>query len=565
MSFKGNIFFILLLLFGGLLNAQSDFVIKNYHTGIILNKDGSFEVEEVLKVLFYAQRHGIKRDIPTEYNISAEESGSIFDRLFNHELFIKDIKVEGHPFSVNSLGYGVQIKIGDPDVYVSGEQIYRITYKVYNGIIKKNNKTELYWNLIGDHWTADIIEADFSLKIPEGIDFDPNDFEVRTGTYGSSEQTASARWEGRVLSGSALETLGNGKAMTIAMRFPQHSIPLYSQFNLFLHYFKFLLLPILMLIAFLYVWYKDGIDRKMADVVSYLPPKQMDSALAGFAIDIKANTRDAISLIPYFGHKGFLRLEQGNDEDDMTFYKLKDLPQDAPAHQKLFFEGLFAYKSSVRLSTLKNKFYKTLAATQTAINNEIMNSDYFTDKSKFNYWNSIWVIIVATIINSIFCFLSGRMLFMAATIILAVILLVFAYVLLKRSERGDHLFKDVKGFKKFIDLAEKDKLEFLIKEDPEYFDKTLPYAIAFNLTKNWVSKFKDLQIPEPQWYSSNAYTPHGFHSSFNPVTFGNSLSSSLSEMRTVMSSQPSSSGSSGSSGGGSFSGGGFGGGGGSSW
>lgn len=565
MSFKGNIFFILLLLFGRLLNAQSDFVIKNYHTGIILNEDGSFEVEEVLKVLFYAQRHGIKRDIPTEYNISAEESGSIFDRLFNHELFIKDIKVEGHPFSVNSLGYGVQIKIGDPDVYVSGEQIYRIKYKVYNGIIRKNNKTELYWNLIGDHWTADILEADFRLELPEGIDYDPEDFEIRTGAYGSYDQSSSARWEGRVLTGSSLEMLGNGKAMTIAIRFPEDSIPMYSQFRLFLHYFKFLALPLIMLLAFLYVWYKDGIDRKMADVVSYLPPKHMDSALAGFAIDIKANTRDAISLIPYFGIKGYLRLEQGKDEDDMTFYKLNDLPQDAPSHQKLFFEGLFAYKSSVRLSALKNKFYKTLAATQTAINNEIMNSDYFTDKSKFNYWNSIWIIIVAALINSVFCFFSGRMVFMAVTIILAVILLVFAYVLLKRSERGDNLFKDVKGFKKFIDLAEKDKLEFLIKEDPEYFDKTLPYAIAFNLTKDWVAKFKDLQIPEPQWYSSNVYSSHGIHSSFNPVTFGNQLSSSLSEVRTVMSSQPSSSGSSGSSGGGSFSGGGFGGGGGSSW
>lgn len=565
MSFKGNIFFILLLLFGRLLNAQSDFVIKNYHTGIILNEDGSFEVEEVLKVLFYAQRHGIKRDIPTEYNISAEESGSIFDRLFNHELFIKDIKVEGHPFSVNSLGYGVQIKIGDPDVYVSGEQIYRIKYKVYNGIIRKNNKTELYWNLIGDHWTADILEADFRLELPEGIDYDPEDFEIRTGEYGSYDQSSSARWEGRVLTGSSLEMLGNGKAMTIAFRFPEDSIPMYSQFRLFLHYFKFLALPLIMLLAFLYVWYKDGIDRKMADVVSYLPPKHMDSALAGFAIDIKANTRDAISLIPYFGNKGYLRLEQGKDEDDMTFYKLNDLPQDAPSHQKLFFEGLFAYKSSVRLSALKNKFYKTLAATQTAINNEIMNSDYFTDKSKFNYWNSIWIIIVAALINSVFCFFSGRMVFMAVTIILAVILLVFAYVLLKRSERGDHLFREVKGFKKFIDLAEKDKLEFLIKEDPEYFDKTLPYAIAFNLTKDWVAKFKDLQIPEPQWYSSNVYSSHGIHSSFNPVTFGNQLSSSLSEVRTVMSSQPSSSGSSGSSGGGSFSGGGFGGGGGSSW
>lgn len=64
----------------------------------------------------------------------------------------------------------------------------------------------------------------------------------------------------------------------------------------------------------------------------------MDSALAGFAIDIKSNQRDALSLIPYFGSLGYLKLNMSKkrtfSSDEMTFIKLKELSSDAPAHQK---------------------------------------------------------------------------------------------------------------------------------------------------------------------------------------------------------------------------------------
>jgi len=550
-------------------SGQADFVIRNYQTNLKLDPDGRLEVREIIKVYFEVPRHGIKRDIPLKYHVDPQASGQMVDRFFDHELLIQNIRIKGIPFSTTRLGNGIQLKIGDPDKLVEGEQVYDIQYIIYNGLLHGNQKTELYWNLVGDQWEVPIEEAGFVIEVPPGLSIGEKDFEIRTGNFGSTQEFSSARWENNVLTGRSLVALGNGHGMTVAIRMPVGSIQSYPAYKLWIYHGKYLVLPIAMIISFFMIWRRYGWDKSQAEVVAYLPPKGFDAAMAGFAIDIRANVRDALSIIPDLGSRGFLQIEHQKKEhfwedDKITFIKLKNLPTDAPAHQKLFFDGLFECGSKVELKDLKNEFYKTLSATQSAISDAIMHSNHFTRESKKFYWNSFWVIAVAGMINSIWCFMGAKFFILALTIALSIVFMLIAYVLLKRSDQGDLDFREVRGLKKFIELAEKDKIEFLVKDDPGYFDKILPYAVAFNCTDTWCKKFEGLQQTPPRWFHSNHSGMFFSNGHFNASAFQDTLSSSLSEMRTVLSSTPSSSGSS-SGGGGSFSGGGFGGGGGSSW
>ncbi|MEI2693960.1 MAG: DUF2207 domain-containing protein [Saprospiraceae bacterium] len=548
--------------------AQEFYYIPNYRVEIKVLKDGSLDITETIQAQFTEPRHGLLVDKPLKYKVDTRTSGEWLDQLFPHELFIENIRVEQHNFEVQRMGTGIRIKIGDADKYVEGQQIYKIHYKIWNGLLHGNGKTELYWNLIGDHWNSDIRKLDFKIEIPKGINLTSSDYEIRTGTYGAREQAGVINYNNGVFEGYSTETLGNGKAMTVAIRMPEGIIQTYSKTSLWFYHFKYVLLPLMMLVSFFYSWWKHGRDTKLADMVAYMPPKDMDSALAGYAIDIRSDKRDALSLIPYFGSLGYLKIEHLKkkgffEEDQITFIKLKPLPANAAPHQRMFFEGLFASRDRVTLESLKDSFYVTLQNTLQSIKDSVLNSDYFTRKSVSIYWTAIWSIILSAILNAVFCFFAGRFVFLGLTILLALVLILIAFILLKRSQKGDEEFKEIKGFKKFIKLAEKSKLEFLIKEDPSYFDKTLPYAIAFNCVDEWCDKFNGIQMQAPTWYSSNVpfYNSSGV---WNMSNFSETMSSSLSEMRSVMSSQPSSSGSS-SGGGGSFSGGGFGGGGGSSW
>lgn len=139
--------------------------------------------------------------------------------------------------------------------------------------------------------------------------------------------------------------------------------------------------------------------------------------------------------------------------------------------------------------------------------------------------------------------------------ILAMILLFKAMP--KRTKYGNEMLGKIKGFKNFLETAEKQKLEAMVMENPTYFYDILPFTYVLGVSDKWIKKFETISLQAPNWYDSP--------NAFNMVAFGSFMNNTMTSAQSVMSSSPSSdSGGGGSSGGGS-SGGGSGGGGGGSW
>lgn len=149
----------------------------------------------------------------------------------------------------------------------------------------------------------------------------------------------------------------------------------------------------------------------------------------------------------------------------------------------------------------------------------------------------------------------------ALVYVLTIILLALVSVMDKRTELGTSYLGKILGLKHFIEVAEKDRLEMLVHDDPTYFYKILPYAYVLNVSDVWSKKFESIAIEQPTWYA-------GPNTHFNTYLFMHSFNRTLSNMNQVMNSVPQRSGTGGGGfggGGGGFSGGGFGGGGGGSW
>ncbi len=140
----------------------------------------------------------------------------------------------------------------------------------------------------------------------------------------------------------------------------------------------------------------------------------------------------------------------------------------------------------------------------------------------------------------------------------------------KRTAFGYEQLALALGFRDFLVTAEKDRLEMLLNEEPDYFYNVLPFAQVLGVSKKWEKKFDGLLSEPPSWlYSSDpAFT-------FTAYSVMHRMHSTMDRVSSTMTSSPSSSGGGGgggsfSGGGGGFSGGGFsgggsGGGGGSSW
>lgn len=156
-----------------------------------------------------------------------------------------------------------------------------------------------------------------------------------------------------------------------------------------------------------------------------------------------------------------------------------------------------------------------------------------------------------------------------AAALASVIAAMFTRVMLKRTDRSAAMLGRLLGFKEFIRVAERDRIEKLAASDPAYFYHILPYAYVFGISDVWAKNFEGIATQPPAWY-------HGGYGvgnpGFNTWLFMDSLHSCADAIGANLTVPPAeegggglfSGGDSGGSGGG-FSGGGFGGGGGGGW
>ena len=112
------------------------------------------------------------------------------------------------------------------------------------------------------------------------------------------------------------------------------------------------------------------------------------------------------------------------------------------------------------------------------------------------------------------------------------------------SKKGAETIWKIKGFQLFMNTAERYRAAFNEKEN--IFEKLLPYAIAFGLTKKWIEATKKIYGTE----YINSYHPVWYAGTLGSFDVGSLSSAITSVANAVQSSSSSGSGGSGGGGGG---------------
>lgn len=548
------------------------YYIENYNIAISVNEDASLNITEDLRVVFNEPRHGIIRKIPFKYKLRPTAEGVEKADLQmasgnTVRTVVEDIKVPGQEFKVSTEGDYKTIKIGSADKYVPSNVQYVIEYRVLNAISFFKDHSELYFNLIGNEWDTEIDSANFSVHFFNPL-ADTTGWFLTTGNYGSNENNAIAHWQdNQTFVGHTLQPLAPYEALTIGLKMPDGYLkkPDYRFRGI-----AWLLLPAGFFAGLFLLWKRYGKDAKRSVQTEFYPPENISPSEAGYLIDGKLNRRDLTALVPYWGAEGHLQINEIENKaflgmiktTDYEFVKLKELPSGTPLFALTMFNAIFHKGDKVLLSSLKNNMYSEMAKAKKQLESAI-------DKGRFYEKYSRGLSVAIPIIGLVLLFLSFQ--FWALTeftniwmgvslIVTCMLIVVFGFLMKKKTKKGTEVYYSLLGFKEFIQTVEKDRLATFLKQDPNYFDKVLPFAIVFNVADKWKDKLKGLDIPPPGWY-------HGYYpgNSFSTYAFMSSLDRSLNSMSSNFYSAPPSSSGGSFSGGGGFSGGGFGGGGGSSW
>jgi uncharacterized membrane protein len=561
-------------IFCSYLQAQEAFTIPHYRIDLKVNKDASLDITENLDVHFTEQRHGIVRSIPYQYPMEQLPAGVDQAERQMHangytRIFVENIKVPGYNFSTSKSGDYENIKIGSADTYVDGNQHYTIKYTILNAINFFKNHSELYFNLLGNQIPTVVDSVDFKIELPGPLPDTPYYF-VATGIFGSKENNTITHWQSnRILYGHTTQSLNPYEGLTVGISFPKGFLikPNYSLRGIW-----WLFLPFIVFIGMYLIWKKWGKDEEVTVQTEYYPPENVSPGVSGYIIDDKLNRRDLTALVPYWGAGGYLRVNEIEKSSllgliknrDYEFVKLKDLPANVPQFEKTLFDGIFETGDKVKLSDLKNVLYTTMNKAKSQLESEINREDYYVmfSRSMGCIFPFLGLLAAAIGFFALIDDWQEKLWLGVALIASGLILVSFGLFMTKKTKKGTLLYQKLLGFKEFIKTVEKDRLQEFLKQDENYFDKVLPYAIVFGVADTWKDKLKGLEVPPPKWYNG---TYGG--SNFNTLMFMNSLDHSLNEMSHTFYSAPSGSGTSGGSfgGGGGFSGGGFGGGGVSSW
>ena len=521
--------FVFFILIYSCFSVQAEyFTIANYDVHIEVSREGFLDVEETIDVHFFEKRHGIIWNIPQKY---VYEGG-------NRELSFTNIYVKGYQFKKSYKNGLFNIRIGSPTKWVNGNQRYILNYRVYNAFINKERHQKLHWNLVGTGWDVPIEKCTYTIVLPDKPELSENDYKV----YSYKDQSISKNvikynWDG-YLTGRANHPLEKNEGLQIELLLPNNYIKSISSLELDSNtsykdttnsHEDFSSLISVLTIIFLsglglFHFFKSKkqsiknqpILKRTYPSVSIIkrtnpsvnikkevyPPVSITPAEAGFLIDNSADYRDLIAFLPYWGRAGLIKIIKTED-GDYQLVKLKDITTSVEKYELTFFERIFKHSDAPLLIDLKDKFYSDITFSIEQLDNHVVGSNLY---SKLSFWFYSFINKASFFLTFfgliLFCIDFGFKYNFIGFCLLTIGIFSFLQKsnLLKKTDKGEDLYYQLLGFKKFIKEASKEEIQEILERDPIYFEKTIPYAIGLRCIYVWADKFDGLEIALPEWY-----------------------------------------------------------------
>jgi hypothetical protein len=589
--------------------AQSDtgWTIERFDVHLDVRGDGSVLVTERIDVDFGdLSRRGIFRVIPVHYRVSGADSAHIPDGLTAGEvrrvIAIDRVAVTSSaPDDVerSTEGGHLTIRIGDPDVYVTGAQSYVLSYRVRGALNAFDAVDELYWNATGNDWSVPIRAASVEVSAP-----DIREAACFAGRLGGTRACASGDVGGQRARFSVTD-LQPGEGVTVAVGMPAGAVDVPApMIEALWHPLRALAgsawaWPLAILTAVLgfggvaLLVYRQGRDRVLRGGVSvdgrleapeamrrglfsrleapvrFRPPDDLRPAQLGLLVDERVDAVEISATIVDLAVRGYLRIEEyekGRWLLSRTDWRLVRLPEPdddtlLPFERKLL-DALFSSGETIEVGELKGKFHEEHAEVCKLVYADGVRRGWFrrSPQATRGLWAGTGVLALLVAVGLFVAAMAFTTIALAAVpLVLAALALLVAHgAMPHRTAKGSARLAETLGFREFIRTAEADRMAFA--EQEQIFARYLPYAMVFGAVDRWVGAFAGLSTA-----AATAAGATAWYASSTGATSLDGLARGLSDFsHTVgpaLSTAPSSSG----SGGGGSSGGGFGGGGGGSW
>ncbi|MBQ8848464.1 MAG: DUF2207 domain-containing protein [Candidatus Gastranaerophilales bacterium] len=526
---KKIIFVFIVALFLIFPSYANDFYIENYDVDVTVSKDNIYHIKEKIKVHFTHYPKEIQKTIPTKFIVQKKNG-----KNYTYSAKVRNFKTK-NLVSEERKGNSIEFIIGYSNLDGGNSNYYfEYDYIPNNNTIKQN---EFYLSLIGTTWNVPIYNIDFKIKMPKKIDSNLIDFSFVKYNKSNYKNNIIFSSDGYTITGHTLAKLPPRGIFEIRIPLPDnYFIIKFRAIELdncmYFSIFSTLIVFIL--------WFFYGKDEPIIPVVTTKPPRGLNSAQV--AAIYNGDTFNYLSsLILYFASKGYIKITKGG----LYLEKIKEYNEKDPITKKLYDRifkytraSVYALKYTLSDEIEFIDFMRSLNNLRKKIyyKNSISFTNYLAP-SIFTIFNfiilirslgvnslvslmtlfmatyisfctfvplfALWVIVfskyenIAMKIIITILWLPGIILLSHALVnfdlatyftdssFISFICLACSIVLTVNMPRknlvGRKILGEILGFKKFIETAEKRKLEILINQNPNYINEITPYAHALGI------------------------------------------------------------------------------------
>ena len=254
---------------------------------------------------------------------------------------------------------------------------------------------------------------------------------------------------------------------------------------------------------------------RRSQTIEFYAPDDLDSAQVGYIYGETNIKKLTVSLIIQLASKGYISIEEIEDKKYNIINIGKGKPNLKPLSitEQLVYQELFKNGDSNLLSN-DYSFSSVFEKVSTCLENVIDKKIHDNNSTKI--MNTISTLLMVSIVAWMVAYLFIRDLdpkleIMYLVSFITIFITGFLSIFMnQKNDYGQIISAKVSGFRDYLITAEKNQLEALVLEDPDYFYDILPYTYALDISDKWINNFEKNNVPNIDINALNYYESNLF-------------------------------------------------------
>lgn len=516
---------------------ERSFRMERYDSRIVVNQDGSLDVEETLVYVFNGQYRRGLRTWDTEklerlQDFQVVEVANGEEVPYRQTSFDSDDSTSGTPGT-----FGVET--GNPTrvrwIYAGGPtsssrettKTFLIRYRVDGAMRVYDDRDELDWYAVPPDWDSPIDSSRVEVVFPDTA----NTSDWQTASVPGS---ANVSKQGNTIVYTAESGLGGG--FEVGAQVPkgilnatkpawQVAIDAQEDYNVntrpivdFALFVLSLLIGVGGVLFVVFRWYNKGRDKPVklfsdyvADTPSNLPP-----GLVGTLLDESADVRDVIATIVDLARKGNLTIQETRNQGFLTSskdfeYRLLGTKVDY-RYEEMVLNAMFD-GDTVKLSDMKNTFYSKLPPIYDEMYKSLVALKYFPENPKAVRSRNMGAGCAIGVLGGLIAFAGIALAFSFTTMLpllgaaIGVVGLVWVLTSTAMPRKTDFGAEETAKWKAFAQYLQQIQRYTDVQAAADKFQQYLPYAVALGIERQLINQFNNVPAAMPPWYGPYGYYP----------------------------------------------------------